>query len=135
MNLVYYNGGRTALIVITAISGSAPKIFAKCTKRGIPLYAVMAVCAFSLLSFLNVDRSSTVVFNWFVNIVSDPAPVSTQRRDNFPLRPQSAASSTGSLLASHTSDSGRVLQLKEFPAISCPSKGTSSRMLLTIPSE
>lgn len=62
--------GAFELMAITAISGSAPKIFAKCTKRGIPLYAVMTVCAFGLLSFLNVGRSSTVVFSWFVSIVS-----------------------------------------------------------------
>jgi amino acid transporter len=59
-----------------AISGSAPKIFAKCTKRGIPIYAVGAIIAFGLLSFLNVGRSSTVVFGWFVNVVSKIARIS-----------------------------------------------------------
>ncbi|KAI5850148.1 amino acid permease/ SLC12A domain-containing protein [Tricharina praecox] len=67
-NSFAYAGSRN--LYALAISGSAPKIFAKCTKRGIPLYAVMAVCAFGLLSFLNVGRSSAEVFNWFVNITT-----------------------------------------------------------------
>lgn len=67
-NSFAYAGSRN--LYALAISGSAPKIFAKCTKRGIPLYAVMTVCAFGLLSFLNVGRSSTVVFGWFVSITT-----------------------------------------------------------------
>ncbi|CCX05078.1 amino acid permease/ SLC12A domain-containing protein [Pyronema domesticum] len=67
-NSFAYAGSRN--LYALAISGSAPKIFAKCTKRGIPIYAVGAIIAFGLLSFLNVGRSSTVVFGWFVNVTT-----------------------------------------------------------------
>lgn len=67
-NAFAYAGSRN--LYALAISGSAPKIFAKCTKRGIPIYSVAAVCGFGLLSFLNVGRNSAVVFNWFVNLTT-----------------------------------------------------------------
>jgi amino acid transporter len=53
-----------------AITGNAPKIFAKCSKRGIPYYAVTAVFLADCLSFLVVSNKSIQVFNWFMNITT-----------------------------------------------------------------
>ncbi|KAI0714195.1 general amino acid permease 1 [Cerioporus squamosus] len=51
-----------------ALRGQAPKIFTYCTKNGLPLAAVLAASAFSLLSFMNVSSGAETVFNWFVNL-------------------------------------------------------------------
>ncbi|KAK4466880.1 general amino acid permease AGP2-like protein 4 [Cladorrhinum samala] len=53
-----------------ALEGKAPKIFTRCTKHGIPIYAVMLVLLISLLSFLQVSNSAGVVLNWFVKLVT-----------------------------------------------------------------
>jgi len=53
-----------------AITGNAPKFFAKCSKRGIPYYAVTAVFLTNCLSFLVVSNKSIQVFNWFMNITT-----------------------------------------------------------------
>jgi len=53
-----------------AVAGNAPKIFTKCTKRGVPYMAVAATSLFLPLSYLNVGTSSGVVFNWFVNLTN-----------------------------------------------------------------
>lgn len=53
-----------------ALEGKAPQIFTRCTKKGIPIYAVMLVLAISLLSFLQVSNSAAVVINWFVSLVT-----------------------------------------------------------------
>lgn len=44
-----------------AITGHAPKIFAKCSKRGIPYFAVVAVFLATMLSFLLMSEKSAVV--------------------------------------------------------------------------
>ncbi|KAF8956961.1 general amino acid permease 1 [Flammula alnicola] len=51
-----------------ALRGQAPKIFAYCTKKGLPLAAVLGASAFSFLSFMSVSSGSNTVFNWFVNL-------------------------------------------------------------------
>lgn len=53
-----------------AITGSAPRVFAICTKRGIPVVAVCVVFATTFLSFLVVSNSSAVVFEWFMNVTT-----------------------------------------------------------------
>ncbi|KAM0332203.1 hypothetical protein ACHAQA_002478 [Verticillium albo-atrum] len=53
-----------------AVAGNAPKIFKRCTKSGIPYYAIAASSSFSLLSYLNVASAGSKVFNWFVNIIN-----------------------------------------------------------------
>ncbi|EDR13114.1 APC amino acid permease [Laccaria bicolor S238N-H82] len=49
-----------------AVRGQAPRIFACCTKDGLPIYAVIVASSFSLLSFLNIYSGPERVFNWFV---------------------------------------------------------------------
>ncbi|TFY77700.1 hypothetical protein EWM64_g6312 [Hericium alpestre] len=51
-----------------AVRGQAPKVFAYCTKNGLPIVAVLFSCAFSLLAFMNVSNSAANVFNWFVSL-------------------------------------------------------------------
>ncbi|KAG6357315.1 hypothetical protein INS49_015193 [Diaporthe citri] len=53
-----------------ALVGTAPKIFAKCTKSGVPYYALAASASISLLAYLNVASTGAVVFNWLINIIN-----------------------------------------------------------------
>jgi amino acid transporter len=53
-----------------ALSGNAPKIFKTCSKTGVPYYAVAASSMFAALAYLNVGSSSSIVFNWFVNLTN-----------------------------------------------------------------
>ncbi len=51
-----------------ALRGQAPKIFAYCTKGGLPIAAVLTASAFSTLSFMGVSSGALTVFNWFVHL-------------------------------------------------------------------
>lgn len=53
-----------------ALEGKAPRLFARCTRHGVPFYAVIFVLLLSLLSFLQVSNSSAVVLSWFVSLVT-----------------------------------------------------------------
>ncbi|KAI8261394.1 Proline-specific permease [Colletotrichum sp. SAR 10_98] len=53
-----------------ACEGSAPAIFRRCTKQGVPIYAVVASSLFSLLAYMNVNSSAADVFNWLLNLVN-----------------------------------------------------------------
>lgn len=53
-----------------ALRGQAPRIFAYCTSKGLPIVAVGICSLFSLLSFLNVSSSSAQVFTWLVNLTT-----------------------------------------------------------------
>ncbi|KAL3295501.1 AAT family amino acid transporter [Colletotrichum asianum] len=53
-----------------ACEGSAPAIFRRCTKQGVPIYAVIASSMFSLLAYMNVNSSAADVFNWLLNLVN-----------------------------------------------------------------
>ncbi|KIW59536.1 hypothetical protein PV05_03979 [Exophiala xenobiotica] len=53
--------------------GSAPRIFLKCTKSGIPWVATATSALFCLLAYLNVSDSGATVFNWFVNLINTGA--------------------------------------------------------------
>lgn len=53
-----------------AQSGHAPRLFAKCTNAGVPIYSVgLTLCA-ALLGFLQLSSSSQTVLNWIVNLVT-----------------------------------------------------------------
>ncbi|KAG5637849.1 hypothetical protein H0H81_002986 [Sphagnurus paluster] len=45
-----------------SLRGQAPKIFSRCTKHGLPIYAVLFIALFSLLSFMSVSSGSETVF-------------------------------------------------------------------------
>lgn len=55
-----------------ALDRQAPRFLTKCTKAGVPIYCVGVVFLFALLAFLQVSSSSSVVLEWFVNLVSGP---------------------------------------------------------------
>lgn len=55
-----------------ALDGKAPRIFARCTKAGVPVYCVGAVLLIALISFLQVSNSASVVLDWIVSLVSFP---------------------------------------------------------------
>ncbi|KAI3548320.1 amino acid permease [Colletotrichum filicis] len=53
-----------------ALEGKAPAFFKKCTKKGVPVYCVIAVLLIGLLSFLQLSANTAVVLNWFVSLVT-----------------------------------------------------------------
>ena len=53
-----------------AISGSAPRIFARTTKGGLPFVAVFVSILFSSLSYMSVSSGASTVFGWFANTTS-----------------------------------------------------------------
>ncbi|KAG8739794.1 hypothetical protein FRC10_005177 [Ceratobasidium sp. 414] len=53
-----------------AVRGQAPRIFAKCTKAGLPIISVGFCSLFSLLAFMNVNTDGATVFNWLVNLTT-----------------------------------------------------------------
>lgn len=50
-----------------AVDGKAPKIFAKVSKRGIPVYALLATLAVGCLAFLSSYFGDGVVYMWLLN--------------------------------------------------------------------
>ncbi|KAI5122499.1 hypothetical protein M0805_001407 [Coniferiporia weirii] len=53
-----------------AVRGQAPRIFAYCTKNGLPIASVLASSAFAFLAFMNVQATSETVFNWFTSLTT-----------------------------------------------------------------
>lgn len=53
-----------------AVFGTAPAIFKRCTRSGVPYVAIGFSAVFSLLAFLNCSNSGAEVFNWLVNLVN-----------------------------------------------------------------
>ncbi|KKY18677.1 putative general amino acid permease [Phaeomoniella chlamydospora] len=50
--------------------GRAPTIFAKATKSGVPLPALILSIAVASLAFMTCNTASAKVFNWFINLGS-----------------------------------------------------------------
>ncbi|KAK3709607.1 lysine permease [Vermiconidia calcicola] len=61
-----YSGSR--ILVGLAQEGSAPKLFTRVTKGGVPYVAVTFTTAFGLLGFMNESSNGGQVFDWFLNI-------------------------------------------------------------------
>ncbi|GJC86169.1 general amino acid permease AGP2 [Colletotrichum liriopes] len=53
-----------------ALEGKAPAFFKRCTKKGVPVYCVIAVLLIGLLSFLQLSANTAVVLDWFVSLVT-----------------------------------------------------------------
>ncbi|KAH7909693.1 amino acid permease/ SLC12A domain-containing protein [Hygrophoropsis aurantiaca] len=51
-----------------ALRGQAPRIFAHCTDRGLPIAAVLFSAAFSFLSLMSISSGAETVFTWFVSL-------------------------------------------------------------------
>ncbi|GAN11652.1 gamma-aminobutyrate permease [Mucor ambiguus] len=63
-----YSSSRTLLAL--AEEGSAPRIFTRINRWGIPIWSVLATCAVGCLAFLTSLFSSGVVFNWLTALPS-----------------------------------------------------------------
>jgi yeast amino acid transporter len=64
-----YASSRT--LYALALEGKMPRIFKRCTKAGLPVYALALTAVFGFLAYLNVRPGTTVtVFNWLYNISS-----------------------------------------------------------------
>lgn len=48
--------------------GFAPKLFQKCTKKGVPVYCILVTICFSLLSLLQLSSASSKVLSYMVNL-------------------------------------------------------------------
>lgn len=59
-----YVYGASRTLFGLALEGKAPRIFAKCTKSGVPIYCVAVTMAISLLSFLQVSDNAAVILQW-----------------------------------------------------------------------
>lgn len=53
-----------------ALAGHAPRIFKRCTRGGVPIYAVLLTLCAALLGFLQMSKSAQTVLNWIVNLVT-----------------------------------------------------------------
>jgi yeast amino acid transporter len=51
-----------------AQNGQAPRIFLKCTEKGIPIYGVALTAMWSGLAYMSVSTSSAKVFRWFQSL-------------------------------------------------------------------
>ncbi|CCH58339.1 hypothetical protein TBLA_0A05460 [Henningerozyma blattae CBS 6284] len=51
-----------------ALSGHAPKIFARVTPQGVPFLGVIVTALMGLLAFLVVNNNANEAFNWLINI-------------------------------------------------------------------
>lgn len=53
-----------------ALDGYAPKIFTRCNKYGVPIYAVGVSLLWGLISLLQLNDNSAVVLNWLINLIT-----------------------------------------------------------------
>ncbi|KAF9819345.1 hypothetical protein IEO21_02233 [Rhodonia placenta] len=51
-----------------ALRGQAPRFLTYCTKKGLPIAAVLVSACFAWLSFMNVSSGAETVFTWLVNL-------------------------------------------------------------------
>ncbi|CAI7623143.1 unnamed protein product [Penicillium glandicola] len=59
-----------------ALAGNAPRIFAKCNRYGLPVYAVIASSCFAPLAYLDCSAQAGVALNWFVSLTNTSGYVS-----------------------------------------------------------
>ena len=67
-NAFLYTGSRY-LFGVAQIK-QAPRFLLKCSRTGVPYYAVAVTASISLLTFLSVAKSSEVAFSWFMNLTT-----------------------------------------------------------------
>ncbi|RAH65216.1 uncharacterized protein BO66DRAFT_423623 [Aspergillus aculeatinus CBS 121060] len=53
-----------------ASNRQAPAIFLQWTKRGVPIYALLVTMSISLLTFMSMDSSSSVLCQWFQDLTT-----------------------------------------------------------------
>ncbi|KUI58383.1 Proline-specific permease [Cytospora mali] len=67
-NCLLFQASRTMFGL--ANHGRAPRIFAKTTKRGVPMPALLLSTAVASLAYLTCNTASAVVLEWFINLGS-----------------------------------------------------------------
>jgi amino acid transporter len=67
-NAILYTAART--LHGMSLEGHAPQIFSRCTKQGIPIWALGFSMLFCLLAFLQVSSSSAVVMTYLVDLIT-----------------------------------------------------------------
>ena len=67
-NSLFYCASRS--LYGLALGGKVPKLFIKCSKSGVPIYAVALVSIISLISLLQLSASTAQVLNWFIALVT-----------------------------------------------------------------
>ncbi|GME44322.1 Proline permease [Neofusicoccum parvum] len=67
-NAYLYMSSRS--IYSLAVSGCAPKIFARCNRWGLPIYSVLAASCFAPLAYLSCGSGAGVVFNWLISLTN-----------------------------------------------------------------
>ncbi|KAG0146739.1 hypothetical protein CROQUDRAFT_106890 [Cronartium quercuum f. sp. fusiforme G11] len=71
-----YSSGNTALYAGSrvlyglACEGMAPRVFVRCTRAGLPLWALVVTSSGGLLAFLRLNVNASLVFRWLSNISS-----------------------------------------------------------------
>lgn len=71
-----YSAGNTYVFCATrnlyslALEGQAPRILARCTRQGVPIYSLIVTMVFPCLAFLQVSNSSAVVLDWLINLLT-----------------------------------------------------------------
>lgn len=53
-----------------ALRGYAPRIFARTTKKGLPIVALTFVNCFMPLAYMSLSKGASTVFNWFSNLTA-----------------------------------------------------------------
>ncbi|KAK7222667.1 hypothetical protein V2G26_010670 [Clonostachys chloroleuca] len=67
-NAYLYSSSRT--LYGLARDGHAPKFLQRCTKTGVPIWAVTVVSTISLITFLSASNAAIEVFFWFVDLTT-----------------------------------------------------------------
>ncbi|KAF7313110.1 General amino acid permease [Mycena kentingensis (nom. inval.)] len=67
-NSYVYNASRTLFGM--ALEGRVPRVFARCSKSGVPVYCVGVVMCFGLLAFMQVDNTSAAVLLWITRFLT-----------------------------------------------------------------
>jgi len=67
-NAFVYSGSR--ILYGLSITGQAPRLFSKTTRRGVPWAAVLATWLVGCLAYLNVSNTGAQVFLWFSNLTT-----------------------------------------------------------------
>lgn len=72
-----------------ALAGKVPRVFARTTRKGVPIYPTVAVLAISCVSFLQVGSGASVVFSWLISLVSEQMLAPYLRRQTYSALPRS----------------------------------------------
>jgi amino acid transporter len=67
-NAFLFTGSR--YLFALAQNGQAPRFFLRCTRNGVPYFAVMVTASIGLLTYMTTTSGGSNVFNWFSNLTT-----------------------------------------------------------------